>query len=238
MWDLECVHMPHSDVTQDDRLIKYWSWAKQKTWWPSRCPIPCVINHVCSCTQKLIRLNLSYLVESIIWVNSCTEGSCRGWHCSLGRSGAAKIERVNPTRSSVVTKNKQTKKKQQEVYRVCLPLQSCACLVQGCHLEGDMGTYLPQYFFRKGLEVLLGCPFPSLPYCWRILVFHTQAWSLSLLFCLLHFCHGDCNEQSHRRHITGGRRIIYAFRRKKRKRKNIVPPVFDVYLVTEYQLSV
>lgn len=125
MWDLECVHMPHSDVTQDDRLIKYWSWAKQKTWWPSRCPIPHVINHVCSCTQKLIRLNLSYLVESIIWVNSCTEGSCRGWHCSLGRSRAAKIERVNPTRSSVVTKTKQNKKTARGVHSLLASAKLC-----------------------------------------------------------------------------------------------------------------
>lgn len=77
MWDLECVHMPHRDITQDDRLIKYWSWAKQKTWWPSRCPIAHVINHVCLCIHKLIRLNLSYLVQSIIWVSLCSEGFCR-----------------------------------------------------------------------------------------------------------------------------------------------------------------
>lgn len=60
--------MPRSDVTKDDRLINYWSSAKQRTRWPSRCPVPHAIDCVCSCTHKLIRLNLSYLVRSVIWV--------------------------------------------------------------------------------------------------------------------------------------------------------------------------
>lgn len=62
--------MPGSDVTKDDRLINSWSWAKQRTWWPSRCPVPHAIDRVCSRTHKLIRLNLSYLVRSVIWVTA------------------------------------------------------------------------------------------------------------------------------------------------------------------------
>lgn len=62
--------MPCRDVMKDDRLIKFWSWAIQRTQWPSRCPVAHATDHVCSCTHKLIKLNLSCLVGSVIWATA------------------------------------------------------------------------------------------------------------------------------------------------------------------------
>lgn len=83
MWDSEHIYMPGSNVTKDD-INHCWSWAKRRTWYSSRHPIPHVIDHVCSSTQKLIRFNLSYLVGTylgncccIVWVSLCSQDICR-----------------------------------------------------------------------------------------------------------------------------------------------------------------
>lgn len=74
--DLGYIYMPCRDVMKGDRLIKYWSRAMQRTQWPSRCPVPHAIDRVCSCAHKLLKLSLSYLVWSVIWVPAVALSGC------------------------------------------------------------------------------------------------------------------------------------------------------------------
>lgn len=111
--------MPHSGVMKDDRLINSWSWAKQRTWWPSRCRVPQASKSCLLMRSSAHRAQPDFFGRKCSWVNCwcgvweslCVEDICGAGPEDWQAKGAAKgvwLKGVNP--SSILTVKKPKEK--------------------------------------------------------------------------------------------------------------------------------
>lgn len=194
--------MPPSDVTKDDRLINCWSWAKQRTWWLSRCPFPmwqAMFAHPLTNSLGSTWVTWYEMLSGQLLLHCLGELVCRrclwGWRWGLAGQGAEKVvwlKQVNPTRSTIVTKPE---------VRCCWHVCLCTAIPvwhRGASVPlGDMGMCFFQWYKRVRGAPQMVFPLSAMllkDFC--ISYSGSGAWSaflpmLDLLFYLLQLCHGD-----------------------------------------------
>lgn len=161
----------------------------------------------------------------VIWYKAlfgwaCVQKAFAGLALQSGGSGAAKMERINPTKSLIVTK---PNKRCHWLAYLC---KAMTVWIRDATWKETWGLFFHGAFFRNVsifsekdwrccLDALSPLCRAAGGFCFFILKF--RVW---VCFCASStFVMETAMNSVNRRHITGGRRIIYTLRKKKREKK-------------------